>query len=170
LYHLQDRITHLEDNLLPRLGTALEHKTSTIDVIGTELRNLEYQIDELNQTVDLGSKILAGCWVREYEIWRTLVEIRKSRDRGWRRWLKRQERAPEGLLSSNQQLMKLEIDALVLMADQNIQVLREDVNDMVKMVEDCKRRPFVSPLLRQWRKVGGILDRPCTVCMSCSWN
>jgi hypothetical protein len=101
LHHLQDHITHLEDNLLPRLGTALEHKTFTIDVLSTELRNLEDQVDELNQTVDLGSKVLAGCWVREYEIWRTLVGTRESSDREWRRYLTRQERAPKGLMPSN---------------------------------------------------------------------
>jgi hypothetical protein len=53
--------------------------------------------------------------------------------------------------------MKREINALVLMAEQNIHILREDVNDMVKMVESCKRRfvasPAVEKLEKSWRDV-----------------
>ncbi|KAH7076675.1 hypothetical protein BKA63DRAFT_602434 [Paraphoma chrysanthemicola] len=158
LHHLQDRATYLEDNLLPILGTALERKTFTIDVLSIEIQNLGNQIHELKTAVDFGNKVLAGCWLREYEVWRTLVTIRKKREqrmgkRLLRRLTGRRNRIADGVMSplvSNMNdkenmvmgkrvLSKTELDALIVMAEQNVQVLREDVDDMVEQVEKCKR-------------------------------
>jgi uncharacterized protein YlzI (FlbEa/FlbD family) len=51
--------------------------------------------------------------------------------------------------------MKREIDALVLMAEQNVKILREDVDDMVEKVEKCKRglvaHPGVEREEESWR-------------------
>jgi hypothetical protein len=54
-------------------------------------------------------------------------------------------------------LTKREVDALVLMAEQNVKILREDVDDMVERVEKCKRRfvayPAVECGVGSWRDV-----------------
>ncbi|KAH7086863.1 hypothetical protein FB567DRAFT_53088 [Paraphoma chrysanthemicola] len=158
LLHLQDRATYLEDNLLPILGTALERKTFTIDVMSIEVQNLGDQINALKTAVDFSNKVLAGCWLREYEVWRTLVTIREKRERKngkrlLRRLTQRKNRIADGVLSplvsdtngkeklvmGKQALRKTELDALIWMAEQNVQVLREDVDDMVEQVEKCKR-------------------------------
>jgi hypothetical protein len=138
LFHLQDRTLYLEDNLLPQLGAALERKTYTIDVLSLEIRNLGDQITQLKATVDFSTSILAGCWMREYEMWRTLTGIREGRRRWWNL---RRSRVPECVLSpdSGQKLSGRELDTMVLMAEQNVGVLREDVEDMVEKVEGCKR-------------------------------
>jgi hypothetical protein len=157
LHHLQDRATYLEDNLLPILGTALERKTFTIDVLSIEIQNLGDQVRELKTAVDFGNRILAGCWVREYEVWRTLATIREKRQRRGgmgllRRMTGRKTKLANGVLSpmnysraqtpvskAKQALTTRELDALVLMAEQNVQILREDVDEMVDRVEKCKR-------------------------------
>jgi hypothetical protein len=149
IHHLQDRVLHLEDTLLLQLGTALERKTYTIDVLSVELRKLYAQARELKVAVDFGNNILAGCWAREYEVWRTLIEMKEKRKGGWKRWVGRKRKVSEGAVgpeSMGEQmrgkggvLKKGQIDALALMAEQNVKILREDVGDMVEMV-DCFRR------------------------------
>jgi hypothetical protein len=149
IHHLQDRILHLEDTLLPHLGTTLAHKTFNIDVLSNEIQNLGDQIRELKLAVDFGNSILVGCWVREYEVWRTLVEIKENRRKGWCRWLMKKKEVRE--------LTGRELDALVLMAEQNAEILQEDVGDMVEMVERCKRKygtfPVVETVDGIWRDV-----------------
>jgi hypothetical protein len=177
IHGLQDRIMHLEDVLLPQLGEALEKKTYTIHVFSIEIQNLNDQIKELKTTVDFGNKILAGCWLREYEVWRTLAGIRQKRAaRSGLRFLKRWTRrsrvirgVQEGVLSPlqempeskvsrrNGRLTDRELDALILMAEQNVSILREDVEEMVEMVEKCKRDfvafPAVDVVEGSWRDV-----------------
>lgn len=162
LIHLQDRTTHLEDILLPRLGAALERKTFTIDVLSIEIQNLGDRITELKTAVDFGNKIIAGCWVREFEVMRTLIGIRDSRknSRVWARLMGCRNRACSiGVADEEreQSLTKREVDALVLMAEQNLGILKEDVDDMVERVEKCKRAFVAYPAVEceegSWRDI-----------------
>jgi hypothetical protein len=115
--------------------------------------------------------------LREYEVWRTLAGIRQKRAarRGLRfltRWTKRGraiKEVQEGVLSPLQEtpesrvsrghggLTDRELDALILMAEQNVCILREDVEDMVEKVEKCKRDfvafPAVEIVEGSWRDV-----------------
>lgn len=160
LTHLQDRALHLEDTLLPQLGAILEHKTLAIDVLSVGIQNFGDQITQLKTTVDFGNKILAGCWMREYEMWRTLTSIREARRRAW--WNVRRSRVAQGVLSpdAGQRFLGRELDAIVLMAEQNVGILREDVEDMVDMVEKveaCQRAFVAFPAVEKedgsWRDV-----------------
>jgi hypothetical protein len=165
LHHLQDRTTHLENTLLPQLGTALERKTFTIDVLSIEIRNLSDRITEVKTAVDFASKIVAGCWVREYEMMRILTDVQNLQSFKtcgvWRRVFGcRSDRTGLGCGSEGEDrenLTKREVDALVLMAEQNVKILREDVDDMVERVEKCKRRfvayPAVECGVGSWRDV-----------------
>lgn len=169
LVHLQDRVSHLEDSLLPQLGTSLEKKTYSIDVLSAEIRTLDNEISQLKLTLDFGNKILAGCWVREYEVWRTLLGIRERRRRKewWRVWKTVKVENEEEMLSPDDgrqawtgEKMKLsngELEVLIEMAKQNVDVLREDVDDMVEKVERCRReaQPASTPQPEpgSWRDV-----------------
>lgn len=167
LLHLQDRVLYLEDNLLPQLAAALEKKTYTIDVLSVEVRNLDDQIRELKYTLDFGNKILAGCWVREYEMWRTLLGVKQTRRRKeWWRWWNT-KKVEEVILSPDEgeelgtgdeiNLRTGELEALIGMAEQNVDILREDVDNMVEKVEKCRTEytPFraVERVEGSWRDV-----------------
>ncbi|KAL5113466.1 hypothetical protein ACEQ8H_008658 [Pleosporales sp. CAS-2024a] len=157
LLHVQDRALYLEDMLVPRMGAGLERKTYTIDVLSVEIQSLNDKINELKKTVDCSTAILAGCWLREYELWRTLTCIREGRGRAW--WNLRRNKLPDGVLSpdAGQRFSGRELDALLRIAKQNVHVLREDVDDMVEQVEACKRTftPFPAVEVQEgsWRDV-----------------
>ncbi|EAT88490.2 hypothetical protein SNOG_04730 [Parastagonospora nodorum SN15] len=143
LLHLQDRILYAEADLLPQLCTALERKTHTIDVQSAEILKLDNQITQLKATVDFGSNTLTSCWTRDWEMWRTLTGIRAGRRREW--WDFRRTRVSEDV-DNGQQFSGRELDALVMIAEQNVSVLREDVEDMVEKVEGCKRASATRPV------------------------
>ncbi|KAH7408191.1 hypothetical protein DE146DRAFT_645515 [Phaeosphaeria sp. MPI-PUGE-AT-0046c] len=168
LLHLQDRVLNLEDSLLPQLGTALEKKTYTIDVLSVEVQSLDDQIRELKLALDFGNKILVGSWVREYEMWRTMLCIgeRRRKKEWWRWWnvrkvaegnLSPDERGEVGMKGAAMKLRNGEIEALIGMAKQNVEILREDVDDMVEKVEKCRREhtpyPVVERVEGSWRDV-----------------
>jgi hypothetical protein len=170
LHHLQDRVLYFEDNLLPPLGAALETKTFTIDVMSVEIQNLGDQIREMKATVDFSTRILAHCWLREYEVWRTLEGIRRERRlrrrlwwgrlMGWK-WSRGKEDGDGDVFSPvtkmDGKLKNGEVDAMVLMAEQNVQILREDVDDMVERIEGLKRKFVAYPVVEReegsWRDV-----------------
>lgn len=143
LLHLQDRTLHFEANLLPQVSTALEQKTHTINMQSAEIQNLDDQITKLKATVDFSSKTLTSCWNRDWEMWRTLNGIREGRRRGW--WDFRRTRVSEDV-DNGQRFSGRELDALVMIAEQNVSVLREDVEDMVEKVEVCKRASATRPV------------------------
>jgi hypothetical protein len=166
LHHLQDRVIYFEDNLLPQLGTALETKTFIIDVMSVEVQNLGGQIREMKAAVDFSTKILAHCWVREFEMWRTLEDIRQGRGlRGrpwWGRlmrwkWSRRQREDGAFPPRDSEKLKIAELNAMALMAEQNLQILREDVDDMVERIEGLKRKFVAFPVVEReegsWRDV-----------------
>jgi hypothetical protein len=166
LHHLQDRVIYFEDNLLPQLGTALETKTFIIDVMSVEVQNIGDQIREMKAAVDFSTKILAHCWVREFEMWRTLEGIRRSRGLRRRLWWGRlmgwkwsRRRGNDGMFSprDNAELKSAELNAMALMAEQNLQILREDVDDMVERIEGLKRKFVAFPVVEReegsWRDV-----------------
>jgi len=146
LLHLQDRTLHFEANLLPQISAALESKTHTIDVQSAEIQNLDDQVTQLKATVDFSSRILTSCWNRDWEMWRTLNGIREGRRRGW--WDFRRTRVSEDV-DSGQRFSGRELDALVMIAEQNVGVLGEDVEDMVEKVEGCKRASATRPVVQE---------------------
>lgn len=166
---LQDRTTHLEDTLVPQLSTWLEQKTYTNDQLRFELHKYEAKISNLTEIVDFGNKLLGGCWQRTWEVWRTLIDIRMQRDedRGSflrllsRRWGQSKRNAihmPQAVFPRNEDpnilagesmrtkligsqgpLSSRELDALILVAQQNIDILREHMEEMRDMVQDHMR-------------------------------
>jgi hypothetical protein len=165
LHHLQDRVIYFEDNLLLSLGTALETKTFTIDVMSVEVQNLGDQIREMKAAVDFSTKILAHCWVREFEVWRTLEGMRRKRALRRRLWWGRlmgwkwSKGSDDGVYSprDSERLKNGELNAMALMAEQNVQILREDVDDMAERIEVLKRKFVAFPVVereeRSWRDV-----------------
>lgn len=175
---LQDRNSHLEDTLLPKLSGALEQKSSAINVLTTELQNFHNQIRQLKGTVDFGSKVLEGCWFREYEVWRLLVQIHEKRNSKWNRLVGRITRGfrkrhteteghrplAQGEQTSSsgngrQQIPSRELDVLLLIAEQNARILREDANDMVEKVEACRFAASASLAIKQAE-----MQEPCRKC------
>jgi hypothetical protein len=162
VFGLQDRITGLEDDPIPQLSAHLEEKGSKVDDLGLEITLLEKEILHLKRAVDFGSRVLAGCWEREWESWRTVLEIRKQREMGrgvlsrlmlrGRSTVERDQRRldgsmPEGYVargsapeSAHQKLLlDRELNALVLMAEQNVRIIREGMVEMLGLVRDCQR-------------------------------
>ncbi|KAF1840546.1 uncharacterized protein K460DRAFT_371745 [Cucurbitaria berberidis CBS 394.84] len=170
---LQDRISGLEDTLVPQLSTWLEKKSNTIDDLIVEVLRSKAEITDLKHAVDFGNKIVSGCWEREGEVWHTLAKIqtkRRARNSGLFRRLTGRCRdqkpqdadrcsgdVPEGCEKQASQhqasdvsfprtkensatLSNKELDALLAITAQNVRILREDVEDMVTMVQECKRR------------------------------
>ncbi|KAF1837532.1 hypothetical protein BDW02DRAFT_131655 [Decorospora gaudefroyi] len=184
VYGLQDRVTGLKEDLIPQISNYLEQKHNQVEELSLEVLNLRDEIDQLKRIADFGNKILSGCWQREWETWRTLLDIRKWREakRGTlsRLFSRRKdyterdtnllyERIPEGyqpqpqiqreaLRSEIQKPIKTaELDALLLMAEQNVRIIREDMQDMLEMVQACQARAEVAaevaPPEGSWRDV-----------------
>jgi hypothetical protein len=65
----------------------------------------------------------------------------------------------EGMLSpdSGQKYSGRKLNAMVLMAEQSVGILRKDVEDMVVKVEECKRTFVASPSVEaeegSWREI-----------------
>ena len=195
LLGLQDRVMGLEDSLIPQLSTWLEQKSHSIDVLSVEVSSLQAEVNGLKVTVDFGNKVLAGCWTREAEMWRTLASLRWEREKKntrLRRWTKcssytqgskehgaevseryeRQHNCSNGLAAPDQKgvvshsqkeesttsqqrhtypqvareseksetLSRKDLDALLTMAALNVRTLKEDMEDMIVLVKECKRR------------------------------
>ncbi|KAF2831171.1 hypothetical protein CC86DRAFT_366602 [Ophiobolus disseminans] len=149
------------------MGERLENKSFTIDVLGLEVQRLDDQIAEMRTTVDYATRILAGCWLRDYEMWRTLAGIREERrTRGpgglLRRLTGRKSKIADGVLSpvqrgQQQQLSKRELDAVMVMAEQNVRILHEDVDEMDERVGGMKSAlggfPVVEVEEGSWRDI-----------------
>ncbi|CAO2656925.1 Nn.00g057280.m01.CDS01 [Neocucurbitaria sp. VM-36] len=188
---LQDRISGLEDSLVPQLSTWLEKKSVTIDELSVEVRRSQDKISNLKYMVDFGNKVLGGCWDRESELWFTVTDIQRRRRTKanalfrrlmWRLRDQRQRNADrcDGNLpgdcgrqnlqhqSSNYHfprtaegniaLSNRELDALVTITAQNVRILGEDIEDMVTLVQDCKRmasgmQEIERPKEGSWRDV-----------------
>jgi hypothetical protein len=61
------------------------------------------------------------------------------------------------ITAKDMRLEKREINALELMAEQNVQILREDVDDMIEKIESLKRKSVAVPVVQRekgsWRDV-----------------
>ncbi|KAF2468159.1 uncharacterized protein BDR25DRAFT_373803 [Lindgomyces ingoldianus] len=135
---LRNRNEQLEDHLLPQLSRWLESKTMTIDAEYAIIEDLKREITDLKIAVDFSNKVLGGCWVREWELWRWTGELRRKRRKRrtgfWPRFrLTRDERT---MIS----LSKTELDVIVSTLEQNLKILKEDVEEMVELVQGCKRQ------------------------------
>ncbi|KAI1549610.1 hypothetical protein PtrSN001A_000731 [Pyrenophora tritici-repentis] len=163
VYGLQDRVTGLEEDLIPRMTAWLAQKESQIGELNTKAGNLDDEITTLKQIVDFGTKLLNGCWEREWELWSTLIDIQKQRESN-RSSLSRifscrkstlasdlqllGDSMPRGyvarMLSSSRSTQRLlrtrELDAVLLMAKQNVAILREDMEDMAGFVKAYQAR------------------------------
>jgi hypothetical protein len=171
VYGLQDRVDGLEEDLVPQLATHLEDKTDLIDELSAEVLYLHEDIAELKRIVDFGNTVLARCWEREWEEWRTLLDIRKHRETKRsrltrllrrrksfveREYMVLEDRIPEGYVSkeadtgaygqgeeqTEQQipLENRELNALLLMGEQNVRIIKEDMEDMAELVQAWQER------------------------------
>lgn len=143
---LLDRTTHLEESLIPQLSTWLEEKRHKIDELSLQVMRLRSETVDLKACVDFGNRVLAGCWEREGELWRMLGEARGRRQMGWLRWM-----GKSGMLGDG------EVDALALVAEQNVRILKEDIEEMVSLVMEYKEKNGgvmeVKEVQRMWRDV-----------------
>ncbi|EUC34285.1 hypothetical protein COCCADRAFT_93857 [Bipolaris zeicola 26-R-13] len=157
VYGLQDCITGLEDNLVPQLSIYLQQKDREIDDLDVDISQLRNEISELRRTVDFSTRILSQCRDREWEVWRTLLDIQRKREerrsslsRVFSRSrsgtvqhaevanLNAQLNAAQAVASGNADrgvLKKKELDALLLMAKQNVGIIEEDMKEMAEMVQ-----------------------------------
>ena len=171
VYGLQDRVTGLEEDLVPRMTAWLTQKETKIGELNTKAANLRDEINTLKQTVDFGTKLLNGCWEREWELWSTLIAIQKQRESN-RNSLSRifsrrkstigsdmqvlGDSMPRGYVPqtpssdrSTQRLLRTrELDAILLMAKQNVTILKEDMEDMAGLVTAYQTRAESS-----WRDI-----------------
>ncbi|EMD93962.1 hypothetical protein COCC4DRAFT_70330 [Bipolaris maydis ATCC 48331] len=158
VYGLQVCIAGLEDNLVPQLSTYLEHKDREIDDLDVEISRLGNEITELRRTVDFGTRVLSQCRSREWEIWHTLFDIQRKREERCNSLSHVFSRPRSGTVphaeaanlsappSSAAQavssgraargvLKKKELDALLLMAKQNIEIIDEGMKEMAGTVQ-----------------------------------
>ena len=163
VYGLQDRVWGLEEDLIPQLSTQLEENHLQIRELDRENGSLQDEITELKRIADFSTKVLTGCWGREWEVWRTLLDIQRRRetyrsplacifkrtptpsvqDDGLLDFCK-----PEGYVApplptgkvTQGSLKKKELDALLLMAKQNVTILIEDLGELKALAEAYDRR------------------------------
>jgi len=158
---LQDRIAGLEEGLVPSMTAWLAQKESLISQQNTKIANLDAEIITLKKTIDFSTKLLSGCWEREWELWSTLFDIQKHRGAGPGSLFRMFSRGksiivrdrqllgdgiPKGYVartsSSNRaaqgQLKTRELDAILLMAKQNVTILNQDMEDMAGLVKACQ--------------------------------
>jgi hypothetical protein len=181
LHGLQDRVMGVEEDLIPELSTHLEQKHLQIRELDKENFGLQDEIIELKRIADFSTKIIVGCWEREWEVWRTLLDVQRRRGvlrspfaRIFSRALaaKTQDDVlldflkPEGYVAqplpsgraTQGPLKKKELDALLLMAKQNVSVLIEDLGTMKGLVEAYEKGNKVEdeevlPVEGSWRDV-----------------
>lgn len=163
VYGLQDRIVGVEEDLIPELSTNLENKHLQVRELDVQNLSLQEEVIELKRIVDFSNKVLAGCWEREWEVWRTLNDIQRRRKACRGRLTRMFSRAsdatirddellhshrPEGYVTQTQPfgraaqgpLKKKELDALLLMAKQNVSILVEDLGEAKGLVEAFRER------------------------------
>jgi len=163
VYGLQDRVWGLEEDLIPQLSTHLEEKHLQIRELDRENSSLQDEITELKRIADFSTKVLTGCWEREWEVWRTLLDIQKRREMHRSPLSRIFSRTPtpsakdDGLLDfckpegyvapplptgkvTQGSLKKKELDALLLMAKQNVTILIEDLGELKGLAEAYDRR------------------------------
>lgn len=166
---LQDRVCHLEDNLVPLLSTLSEGKSVKINELGAERVHLMGEIHVLKTLVDCESKVIEDCLTRECDVLRALANIRNRRDvplaRGWslgkltRRGRNSRAEAQcygnasgkctreqnhlsgvsPGAAWNNVSLVNQELDALLRIAEENAEELRDDIEDMHILIRDYKK-------------------------------
>lgn len=166
VYGLQDRIVGVEEDLIPELSTNLENKHLQVRELDVQNLSLQEEVIELKRIVHFSNKVLAGCWEREWEVWRTLNDIQRRRKACRGRLTRMFSRAsdatiqddellhshrPEGYVTQTQPfgraaqgpLKKKELDALLLMAKQNVSILVEDLGEAKGLVEAFRERSEV---------------------------
>lgn len=166
VYGLQDRIVGVEEDIIPELSTNLENKHLQVRELDVQNLSLQEEVIELKRIVDFSNKVLAGCWEREWEVWRTLDDIQRRRkacrgrlvhmfSRGSVATIRDDEllhsHRPEGYVAQTQPfgraaqgpLKKKELDALLLMAKQNVSILVEDLGEAKGLVEAFRERSEV---------------------------
>lgn len=75
----QDRIEHLEDTLIPELSKWLQQTSDELMISRLDMSNTKTEVFDLKSCVDFANRVLKGCWEREWEVWRTLIAIRRRR-------------------------------------------------------------------------------------------
>ncbi|EMD62989.1 hypothetical protein COCSADRAFT_336268 [Bipolaris sorokiniana ND90Pr] len=157
VYGLQDCIAGLEDNLVPQLSIYLQQKDREIDDLDVEISRLRNEITELRRTVDFGTGILSQCRNCEWEVWHTLLDIQRKREErrsslsrvfsrtrsGTVQYAVANLNAPQPSVahavssrSANMGVLKKkEINALLLTAKQNVEMIDQDMKEMARMVQ-----------------------------------
>ncbi|KAG9188277.1 hypothetical protein G6011_02200 [Alternaria panax] len=163
VYGLQDRVLGVEEDLIPELSTNLENKHLQVRELDLENRSLQDEVTELKRILKFSNKVLAGCWEREWEIWRTLLDIKRGREMCRSPWARMFSRTsdtytrddglldyhkPEDYVAQPRQsgrvaqspLKKKGLDALLLLAKQNVGIIVEDLGEMTVLVEAFQER------------------------------
>ncbi|KAI8940116.1 hypothetical protein NX059_003830 [Plenodomus lindquistii] len=177
LLGLQDRMTSLEEDLVPRMSGYLEDQSKKIKALQEEVAFQDEQITELKRCSDYTNKILRGCWSREWELWRTLIDIRRyslanvglvkrllfrrvgrqitrlgveERDvyssiPTGHRYRENDGRGPfpswydaERTMTGRRGIGEKELDALTVMAKQNVDILKADFDEAADMMRELR--------------------------------
>jgi hypothetical protein len=157
IFVLQERLTDLEDNVLPTLCHNLEEKTNEIEDMFVVDRERTKHIIDMERIVDSGSGVLEGCWARECSLLNTLLHIRTKRlmRRGFVAMRFRQNATythdrqrfdslassvgSETMAGREASLKRSALDTLTDMAAQDVRILREDVGDIVDLINQYMR-------------------------------
>ncbi|USP77033.1 uncharacterized protein yc1106_04307 [Curvularia clavata] len=181
LHGLQDRIAGLEETLIPQLSGWLEQKNRLICEQDVEISRLIDEIIELKHITDFGNSILSRCRERELEVWHTLLDIQRKHQEKRGSVVRMFSRArpsvardtegggcgtpgdyaaeaPSSASANKHSLRKKELDALLLVAKQNVNVVDEDVAEMAERLQAYLARSNGTegserPIQGSWRDV-----------------
>lgn len=178
LLGLQERNNTLKEDPKPQHSSNLEAKSTATHALQEDVAFREEQIIELKRCFDYAIKVLQGCWAREWELWRTLADIRRrhlaavgllgrlvsrgvgrrigeladeegalyrgmpegyprgydARQLGCEDW----DEDDEGRGSGRRGVGEKELDALMLMAKQNVEIVKLDVGEVVYMMREFR--------------------------------
>ncbi|KAF2270570.1 hypothetical protein CC78DRAFT_563925 [Lojkania enalia] len=81
---LRLRNEDLEENRLPKMRALFSKQNEALSAQQEVLDELKDEIIDLKIAIDFSNKVIAGCWERDWEIWRFMKEVweRKKKVRG----------------------------------------------------------------------------------------
>lgn len=177
---LRETNEDLVERRVPDMAMKLDQKNMNIADLEVMTSALYEEVIDLRAAVDFGHKVLGECWAREWEMWRTVEDIKHRKKRhkglfkeifnsrngkahpglgeegdifvggaepsgsqgalshmlGWPSFHKRNTNPTLRSNISKASLSKTEIDTLEAMAEQNLRILREDVTDMLALIQE----------------------------------
>jgi hypothetical protein len=141
---LVDRLADLEGHTVPKLRHTLEQTVQDSDSLQAVCLENEKNSKKLRKVADFGNRVLEGCWKRECSLLSMLLDIKLRRDDQPNNLIGQSTSSTESFTGSNTtastdiSLRREELGALIGVAAQNVRILREDMGDVIELVNGCK--------------------------------